>query len=74
MKYIKKATKFTILIVLLFIIFNIAAYSYAYLSPKLQIKSANKFMLFDQDNELFFQEIKAKVQVLLHSNMLKIYS
>ena len=55
MKYIKKATKFTILIVLLFIIFNIAAYSYAYLSPKLQIKSANKFMLFDQDNELFFQ-------------------
>ena len=57
MKYIKKATKFTILIVLLFIIFNIAAYSYAYLSPKLQIKSANKFMLFDKIMSCFFKEV-----------------
>lgn len=55
MKFIKKLTKFSILSILLFIIFNVCAYSYAYLSPKLQIKSANKFMLFDENNELFFQ-------------------
>ena len=55
MKFIKKLTKFSILLILLFIIFNVCAYSYAYLSPKLQIKSANKFMLFDENNELFFQ-------------------
>lgn len=55
MKFIKKLTKVSILLILLFIIFNVCAYSYAYLSPKLQIKSANKFMLFDENNELFFQ-------------------
>ena len=55
MKFIKKLTKFSILLILLFIIFNVCAYSYAYLSPKLQIKSANKFMLFDENNKLFFQ-------------------
>ena len=39
----------------IFIIGNIAVYTYAYLTPKLQIKSANSFMLFDKDNNMYFQ-------------------
>ena len=55
MKRFKKIFKWIILPILLFIFAHIAVYTYAYLTPKLQIKSANQFTLFDNNNNVFFQ-------------------
>lgn len=55
MKRVKKFLKFSLLMIGIFILANIIVYTYAYLSPKLQIKSANSFMLFDQNNNMYFQ-------------------
>lgn len=37
------------------LIFVFALYGYAKMSPKLEIKSANAFMMYDSSNQLFFQ-------------------
>ncbi len=55
MKWIKRIFKIFLIVIAIFIIGNIAVYTYAYLTPKLQIKSANSFMLFDKDNNMYFQ-------------------
>lgn len=55
MKFIKKSLKWTGILFLLFILGNMAVYTYAKVTPKLQIKSANSFMLFDNNNNVFFQ-------------------
>lgn len=55
MRVLKKCLKILGIIVGLFIIANICVYTYAKLSPKIEIKSANSFMLFDSNNEVFFQ-------------------
>lgn len=39
----------------LFIGFNVFAFIYAKITPKLEIKNANSFLLYDKNNELFFQ-------------------
>lgn len=55
MKVLKKCLKVFIILIGLFIVGNICVYTYAKLSPKIEIKNANSFMLFDSDNEVFFQ-------------------
>ena len=55
MKVLKKCLKIFIILIGLFILGNIGVYTYAKLSPKIEIKNANSFMLFDRDNEVFFQ-------------------
>lgn len=55
MKVLKKCLKIFIILIGLFIVGNICVYTYAKLSPKIEIKNANSFMLFDNDNEVFFQ-------------------
>ena len=39
----------------IFIAAHIAIYTYAKITPKIEIKNANSFMLFDSNNEVFFQ-------------------
>ena len=55
MKVLKKCLKIFIILIGLLIVGNICVYTYAKLSPKIEIKNANSFMLFDSDNEVFFQ-------------------
>ena len=55
MKVLKKCLKIFIILIGLFIVGNVCVYTYAKLSPKIEIKNANSFMLFDSDNEVFFQ-------------------
>ena len=55
MKVLRKCLKIFIILIGLFILGNICVYTYAKLSPKIEIKNANSFMLFDSDNEVFFQ-------------------
>ncbi len=65
MKHVKKFLKFCFLMIGIFLLANIAVYTYAYLSPKLQIKSANSFMLFDQNNNMYFQGSGSKEWIAL---------
>ena len=55
----KKTTKIvlkTLIYIITFIaICNIFGYIYALITPKLDIKSANKFYLYDNKQELIFQ-------------------
>ncbi len=55
MKLIRKLLKWTGILFLLFILINMGVYTYAKITPPLQIKSANSFMLFDNKNNVFFQ-------------------
>lgn len=55
MKVLKKCLKIFVILIGIFIVGNICVYTYAKLSPKIEIKNANSFMLFDSDNEVFFQ-------------------
>ncbi len=55
MRIVRKIVKWIGLFLLLFILGNMAVYTYAKITPKLQIKSANSFMLFDNNNTVFFQ-------------------
>ncbi len=55
MKKVKKITKIFLLITIFVFLAHIGCYLYAYLSPKLQIKNANSFTLYDKDNTVFFQ-------------------
>ena len=55
MKVLKKCLKIFIILIGLFIVGNVCVYTYAKLSPKIEIKNANSFMLFDDNNEVFFQ-------------------
>ena len=56
MKKIAKITlKIFIYIILFFVICNIFGYIYALITPKLDIKSANKFYLYDNKQQLVFQ-------------------
>lgn len=55
MKKFKKFLKWFFIIVIVAIILHAGMYLYAYITPKLQIKSANSFTMFDKDNNVFFQ-------------------
>lgn len=65
MKVLKKCLKVFIILIGLFIIANICVYTYAKLSPKIEIKNANSFMLFDSNNEVFFQGSGSKEWISL---------
>lgn len=65
MKVLKKCLKIFIILIGLFIVGNICVYTYAKLSPKIEIKNANSFMLFDSDNEVFFQGSGSKEWISL---------
>ena len=65
MKFLKKCLKIFIIIVCIFVIGNICVYTYAKLSPKIEIKNANSFMLFDNNNEVFFQGSGSKEWISL---------
>ncbi len=65
MKKFKKLLKVLLIVVAAFILGNIIVYTYAYVTPKLQIKSANSFMLFDKDNNMYFQGSGSKEWISL---------
>ena len=56
---IKKTLKISFFIVIsinmLFILFNLVGFLYAFMTPKLDIKNANAFSLYDKNNNLVFQ-------------------
>jgi penicillin-binding protein 2D len=55
MKLLKRLFKYSILLLSLGFIFNVGAFLYAKMTPKLSIKGANGFYLYDKDKNLFFQ-------------------
>ncbi|MDD6223678.1 MAG: transglycosylase domain-containing protein [bacterium] len=55
MKKVKKLLKFGMFLIGLFILIISGLILYIKMSPKLEIKSANAFLMYDQSNELFFQ-------------------
>lgn len=52
MKFIKKFIVFNIILVIIGII---SLYTYAYFSPKLDIKNANQFYIYDDNEDLIYQ-------------------
>lgn len=65
MKAFKKCLKIFVIIIAIFVIGNVCIYAYAKLSPKIEIKNANSFMLFDNNNEVFFQGSGSKEWISL---------
>ncbi len=55
MHILKKCFKWSMYLAGALLIFVFALYGYAKMSPKLEIKSANAFMMYDSSNQLFFQ-------------------
>ncbi len=55
LRIIRKITKFTLFFIFLCLIGVSGLYIYAKISPKLEIKSANAFLMYDSEQELFFQ-------------------
>lgn len=55
MKWIKKSYKICFFILFCFVFIQLVLYGYAKMIPKLEIKSANAFAMYDNQNNLFFQ-------------------
>ena len=55
MKRLKKILKVFLFIFLAIVVVIAGTITYIKMSPKLEIKSANAFLMYDQNNELFFQ-------------------
>ena len=51
----KITTKCLILLIFLFVFFNISGFLYAFITPKLDIRSANAFSVYDNKSKLVFQ-------------------
>lgn len=51
----KITTKCLILMIFLFVFFNIIGFLYAFITPKLDIRSANAFSVYDNKSKLVFQ-------------------
>ena len=54
-KFIKRLIKINLIIITILTISWLGLITYIKLSPKLEIKSANAFLMYDNNNELFFQ-------------------
>ena len=65
LKRLKKLILSLVIAISLFLVANICVYTYAYLTPKLQIKNANSFMLLDKDNNMYFQGSGSKEWIAL---------
>ncbi len=64
-KYFKRFMKFTFFSGIFFIILIIGAYTYAHLSPRIEINGANSLAIFDDNGEVFFQGSGSKKWVEL---------
>ena len=51
----KISVKCIISVILVFVLFNLFGFLYAFLTPKLDIKSANAFSVYDNKSKLVFQ-------------------
>ena len=58
MKIWKILTKIILSLVAAFITFNLVGFIYALLTPKIDIKSANSFSVYDKNNNLVFKEME----------------
>lgn len=67
MKYIKKLLKMTTIFIILMFILIVGVYTYAKLSPKLEINGANSLAIFDNQGELFFQGSGSKKWIELEN-------
>lgn len=56
MRIFKKIMKFVGVILLLFLIFNICLYIYCYITPKISINKNQSYYLYDNDNNLIFND------------------
>jgi len=65
MKIVKVGLKLIFIIFLSFVVLNICAFLYAKASPKLQIRSANSFFLYDKNDDLFFKGVGASEWIAL---------
>lgn len=65
MKKFRKLIKFFIFIISIFIFLFLGTILYIKMSPKLEIKSANAFLMYDNNNNLFFQGSGSKEWVSL---------
>ena len=65
MRKIRKLFKFFIFIISIFMFIFIGTIIYIKMSPKLEIKSANAFLMYDNNNNLFFQGSGSKEWVKL---------
>ena len=54
-RFLKIARKLFIFFISFFILFNLIGFGYAYIAPKLDIKSANAFSVYDNKGKLVFQ-------------------
>lgn len=55
MKTLRKIGKIIIIFLFIFTFANLLCYTYALITPKIQVKNANKFYIYDQNNNLIFQ-------------------
>lgn len=54
-KYLKKSIKFSLFLLFVGMLLMSGLYLYAKINQKLEIKSANAFLMYDNNDELFFQ-------------------
>ncbi len=60
MKFLKRLLKTFFAIIILIVVLNIGIFTYAKITPKLEIKNANSISLYDSNNNLFFQGTGSK--------------
>jgi len=74
MKKIKRFIKINIFFIFIIMLGTTGIYTYAKMQPKLEIKSANAFLMYDSSEELFFQGSGSKEWINLediNENMIK---
>ena len=55
MKFIRFISKFFVFLFIVFIVCMIGLYTYAYFSPKLELKTANQYAFYDNNDNLVYQ-------------------
>lgn len=60
MKFLKFGLKSCVFLFISFIIIIVGLYTYAYLSPKLELRTAGQFYLYDKDENLVYQGSKTR--------------
>ena len=60
MKKLKKIIKVFVLLMIIALLAFGGVILYIKMSPKLEIKNANAFLMYDSQNELFFKEVVHK--------------
>ena len=65
MKKIIFLLKITTFFIISFVVINLGLYLYAYLSPKIPLKSANQISIYDNNNNLISANVNGKVWIKL---------